>query len=134
MIFASLLLAPSALLSQAAQARTCNNSKKVVGDCFKVHGRLRTYNGIGAVIWWIGTDRKLAVGEAEIPAVPSEAVNYGIDYFADFEVCPLGQRREGEMQRVCVESAKNVVMVDHRPEDKGKKAVVRKIDGGTDNH
>ena len=30
--------------------------------------------------------------------------------FADFEICPLEPERPGEMQDVCIESAKNVVI------------------------
>ena len=30
--------------------------------------------------------------------------------FADFEVCPLEPERKGEMQAVCIESAKNVLV------------------------
>src|SRR5437763_34167 len=32
------------------------------------------------------------------------------DIFADFEVCPLEPERKGEMQAVCIESAKNVIV------------------------
>jgi hypothetical protein len=28
--------------------------------------------------------------------------------FADFEICPLEPERKGEMQAVCIESAKNI--------------------------
>ena len=30
------------------------------------------------------------------------------DVFADFEVCPLEPEKKGEMQAVCIESAKNI--------------------------
>ena|SRR5271165_671004 len=125
----SLLLLSFAAPNNASAQANCKNRKEVVGSCFRFHGRLRTYNGIGMTIWRIGTDRKLAVGEQQVPSVLSEAGEYGVDYFGDFEVCPLTKEREGEMQWVCVESVVNVVLVDHRPEDKGKKAIVRKIDG-----
>jgi hypothetical protein len=120
----------SVTTSQALSGEAeCEAGKKVVGDCFKVHGRLRTYNGIGQVIWWIGTKRDLAVGGQELPGVLKNCEAFGVDCFGDFEVCPISVRREGEMQWVCVKSGANVVMVDHRPEDKGQKAIVRKLDG-----
>ena len=129
-VLSILLLSFTAPYGASGQT-ACKNRKEVVGSCFRLHGRLRTYNGIGMTIWRIGTDRKLAVGEQEVPSVLSEAGEFGVDYFGDFEVCPLSKEREGEMQWVCVESVTNVVLVDHRPEYKGKKAIVRKIDGRT---
>jgi hypothetical protein len=126
----SILLVSAGAVQGTGREITCKSRREIVGECFKTHGRLRTYNGIGSVIWQIGTDRELAVGEQELPSVLKEAGDYGVDHFGDFEVCPLTKQREGEMQWVCVESVSNVVEVDHRPEDKGKKAIVRKIDGG----
>ena len=36
--------------------------------------------------------------------------------FADFEVCPLEPEREGEMQHVCIESAKNIFVQFNPPQ------------------
>jgi hypothetical protein len=109
------------------QKRACKGKREVVGDCFKIHGRLREYNGIAYRIWWIGKDRLVGADDGDIP--DKLDVDYGMDVFGDFEVCPLTKQREGEMQMVCVESVSNIMIVDHRPEDKGGKAIVRKLVG-----
>ncbi len=89
-------------------------------------------------IWKIGTRRILGVfngpshfpprndDDFESPELPANLERaYKIDYqrwkrskedmpyafpviFADFEVCPLEQEKKGEMQAVCVESAKSI--------------------------
>jgi hypothetical protein len=91
-------------------------------------------------IWKIGTSRILGVfnGPSHFPPHtiaddedPELPVNLGMAYeadyrrwkqsegnrdyefpvvFADFEVCPLEPEKKGEMQAVCVESAKNIFL------------------------
>ncbi len=69
------------------------------------------------VIWHIGTDRILGVGDEDeiIPDGLSKALSkpgdvYGRDVFGDFEVCPLTKSKAGEMQVVCVASASHLVV------------------------
>jgi hypothetical protein len=92
-------------------------NRRVVGECFKIHGRVRVVNGAGTVIWRIGTDRKLWVEDEEL--IPENLAGamyknkgdvYGRDVFGDFEVCPFTKSKEGEMQIVCVESATHLVV------------------------
>lgn len=99
------------------QVPSCKGNAHLVGQCFKVHGRVRIVNGAGMVIWRIGTDRILEVEDEEIiiPDGLSKAVSkpgdvYGRDIFGDFEVCPLTKSKPGEMQMVCVESASHLVI------------------------
>lgn len=102
--------------------------------CYWTHGRLSVWEG-GAPsyrLWKIGTRRLLGVfkGPSRFPAFtdddgfnPEFPANldraYELDglhwkwtspppVFADFEVCPLEQEKKGEMQAVCIESAKNI--------------------------
>lgn len=109
--FVALLAAPL----QSQRGSRCQGRPDVVGQCFKVHGRVRIVNGAGMVIWRIGTDRKLEVEDEEnIPRNLSKAVSkpgdaYGRDVFGDFEVCPLTKSKPGEMQMVCMESAGHLV-------------------------
>jgi len=45
--------------------RVCNGSRNLVGDCFLVHGRLRTYNGIAFRIGVIGTGHMLGIDDED---------------------------------------------------------------------
>jgi hypothetical protein len=104
----------------AQQNRSCKDDPKIVGQCFKIHGRVRIGNGIGMTIWRIGTDRILAVGDVDIiiPRNLSDAFGkdntYDRDVFGNFEVCPLTKSKEGEMQWVCVESASRLVVRERK--------------------
>jgi hypothetical protein len=109
---------PISLTGQSG--RLCKGNPRVVGQCFKIHGRVRVVNGAGTVIWRIGTDRLLEVEDEElVPDNFSKAmykkggVVYGRDVFGDFEMCPFTQGKEGEMQMVCVESASHLVVRDN---------------------
>jgi hypothetical protein len=113
--------------------------------CYWTHGRLAVYNGNPAWrIWKIGTKRILGVYSGpnswvrdpldnEHPEFPSNLDKmYEADYkrrvtkkefdaefpesaFGDFEVCLLEPERKGEMQAVCVESAKHIVLQPYVP-------------------
>ena len=74
------------------------------------------------VIWRIGTNRILGVGDVDIiiPDNLSHAVFrkgdvYDRDVFGDFEACRFTPSRDGEMQMVCVESASRLVVKDNAP-------------------
>jgi hypothetical protein len=98
------------------QGRFCKGNPDLVGQCFKVHGRVRVVNGTGIVIWRIGTDRLLGVEDEElIPDNLRKAMfkydnEWGSDVYGDFEVCPFTKRKPGEMQMVCAESASHLVV------------------------
>jgi len=108
--------------------------------CYWTHGRLSAYNGNPTYrIWKIGTHRILGVyngpshfpprtiADDETPELPANLERaYEADHrrwkksdsryyefpiiFADFEVCQLEPEKDGWMQAVCVESAKNVFL------------------------
>jgi hypothetical protein len=113
-VFVSLLGAPL----QSQQGRLCKGSPNLVGQCFKVHGRVYIANGGPQMrIWRIGTDRLLGVVPSEDEIIPDnlskaifkEAGQWG-EVYGDFEVCPFTKRKPEEMQMVCVESASHLVV------------------------
>ena len=99
--------------------KSCREHPQLVSKCFNVHGRLSTHNGNPAVrLWNLRTRRMLGVsdqrfslpGYRNIPEdlarqLDGESVIYG-----DFLVCPFTRPRPREMQLMCIESAKNVLM------------------------
>jgi hypothetical protein len=109
---------------QAQQKRSCKENPDIVGQCFKIHGRVTIGNGGPQMrIWPVGTDRLLGVLPSENEIIPDnlgKALYKGAetDYhvvdsravFGDFEVCPFTKRKEDEMQMVCVESASHLVV------------------------
>ena len=109
------LLAPAASSGQTP----CKTDARVVGSCFKVHGRFSFYNGNPSFrIWPVGTHRLLGVTD-DPELLPPNLEPFtrkpdGPDVYGDFEVCPLTVEHEGWMQTVCVESATNLVTSDRR--------------------
>src|SRR5438046_1086462 len=93
--------------SGGAAARPCKTDPRVLGDCFRVHGRLGFYNGYPSFrIWRIGTDRILGVQDDEAPIVPDNVATHlstHTEIFADFVVVhSLSINRDG-----CGECASN---------------------------
>ena len=103
-----------AMSSGGAAARPCKTDPRVLGDCFRVHGRLGFYNGNPSFrIWRIGTDRILGVQDDEAPIVPDNVATHlstHTEIFADFVVCPFTVDQPGWMRRVCIESAEHIVV------------------------
>ncbi|MGB0037012.1 MAG: hypothetical protein WBP79_16200 [Candidatus Acidiferrales bacterium] len=112
----------------APQTKKCKGNERLVGDCFKVHGRMTMGNGGPAIrIWRIGTDRKLGVWDddeepnvAWLPSRISKVLDEDHQIFADFEVCPLTKEKADELQIVCVESASKTVIRDVRNKNESK--------------
>ena len=85
-----------------------------VAQCFDVRGRMSLTNGTPSLrIWVIGTKRILGVDGGEDSVVPQEVrellTSFQTDLFGDFTVCPLSRQKPGEMQRVYVKAARNLV-------------------------
>jgi hypothetical protein len=93
--------------------------------CYWTHGRLGFYNGNPSLrLWKIGTHRVLGIysgpsvsrygedsGDPELPGDVYRTFKPMVNnIFADFEVCPLEAERQGAMQAVCIEAAKNIVV------------------------
>ncbi len=86
----------------------CKGNPNVIGACFKVRGRLSSWNGNPTFrIWPVGTKRIIGVREEfDLPPELNNVLGHFDDeVFAEFEVCPLTKDKPGTMQIVCVESA-----------------------------
>lgn len=99
--------------------KSCRAHPQVIDHCFNVRGRLSVYNGAPAVrLWRVGTRRMLGVSEQRfaipgyrnIPSDIERQISPDVDVFGDFLVCPFTPQRQGEMQFVCIEGGKNLVV------------------------
>jgi hypothetical protein len=129
------LISALALCAVAAQALPQTAPKRTIpcktpenaASCYWTHGRLNFANGAPSYrIWKIGTKRILGVysgpsrypprtdKDSQLPEFPAEVDKVfrppNNSIYADFEVCPLEPERKGEMQAVCIESARNTVV------------------------
>jgi hypothetical protein len=111
---------------RAANRKIACRTPENAASCYWTHGRLGVYNGgvPNVRLWKIGTKRilgilsgpdyNLADEEKEGPELPPNVERtfkpFSNRIFADFEVCPLEPEKTGVMQRVCIESAKNIVV------------------------
>jgi len=122
-IAASLLLILYGSLSVMSPAvsleKSCQEHPQLIGKCFNVHGRLSTYNGNPAVrLWNLRTRRMLGVsdqrfslpGYSNLPENLAKQLTGENNIYGDFLVCPFTKPKPHEMQLICVESAKNVMV------------------------
>jgi hypothetical protein len=126
----SISFALLAMLSlQAAEGKGsvqswCLDRSQGIGQCHQVHGRLTAYNGNPTFrIWIVGSPRLLGVAGRSAQETESGAMlplrvrtafaggAFETHVFADFQVCPLEQRRSGRMQRVCIADATRLRVV-----------------------
>ena len=116
-----LLIACSAVLAQDAPkspAMSCRSQPSLVGRCFSVRGRLSLYNGAPTIrLWRAGTKRMLGVsasyskpGYSSIPEEIEKLLNWESEVWGDFLVCPFTRQKANEMQMICIESGKNIVV------------------------
>lgn len=101
------------------QEKSCRQHPQLVGKCFSVRGRLSVYNGNPVFrISRTGTKRVLGVSDQRfalpdyrnIPEELVKQVDGEYEALGDFLVCPFTRPRPGEMQLVCIESAKHVAV------------------------
>jgi len=89
------------------------------GPCFDLRGRVSLSNGNPNVrIWRVGTGRILGIvgvacdehpcGPSAMPDILWKQLEKEHDLYADLTVCPITKEREGWMQLVCIDSARNV--------------------------
>jgi hypothetical protein len=113
------VLQPSWAQDRLGGPNPCREHPQVNGPCFKVHGRIRVYNGNPSVrIWPVGTNRLLGVSEgrfynpeyANMPPDLSRLLTGDNEIFADFEICPFTPDEPDVMRLVCIDSASNVVV------------------------
>jgi hypothetical protein len=104
----------------APSFQSCKADPDLVGACFSVRGRMSAWNG--SPTWRIslsGTKHVLGVTASKLPnsvedVLPASIgkVDWNIETFASFEVCPFTAQKAGAMQMVCVEAASDVT---HKP-------------------
>ena len=100
----------------------CKGSPRIVEACFTVHGRVDLAQGMGWIMWIVGTKRLLSVvgmakfypdGVDELPPEVTRLVLRGapgdISVFGDYEVCPLSKDVPGQMRSVCINHASHLV-------------------------
>lgn len=119
-----LLIACNSFLAQSPSkpvSNSCRARSDLVGKCFTVYGRLSLGNGTPSIrLWKIGSKRMLGVldpkdisgelGSSTIPASIEEQLNFDKYILGNFMVCPLTRSRPKEMQTVCIESGKNLIV------------------------
>ena len=102
-----------------AKEKSCREHPLLAGRCFTLRGRLSIYNGAPARrLWKVGTKRVLGVSEqrfsvagySNIPEDIESKISQDVALFGDFVVCPFTRSRPGEMQLVCIDEAKNLVI------------------------
>ena len=118
-----LLTASSIMWAQSpapdAKEKSCREHPQLIGNCFTVRGRLAIYNGAPALrLWRVGTRRVLGISEQRfsvagyrnVPEYIESQINQNDAIFGDFLVCPFTRSQPGEMQLVCIEAGKNLVV------------------------
>jgi len=93
------------------RVQACKTDPDIIGACFTVHGRLSAWNGSPTMrIWRVGTKRILGDHDDwPLPEELAEQMNWDVEAWGDFEVCPFTKERPGVMQMVCIESASHIV-------------------------
>ena len=99
--------------------KSCGEHPQLIGSCFTLRGRLSIYNGTPALrLWRVGTRRVLGISEQRfsvagyrnVPEYIESQTNQNVAIFGDFLVCPFTRSRPGEMQLVCIEAGKNLLV------------------------
>ena len=103
----------------APEEKSCRQHPQVIGKCFTIRGRLSVYNGAPALrLWKVGTRRVLGISEQRfalkgyrnVPENIERQLNQDVSLLGDFLVCPFTQARPAEMQLVCIETGKHLVV------------------------
>ena len=118
-----ILTASSGMWAQStapqANEKSCREHPQLIGNCFTVRGRLSIYNGAPALrIWRVGTRRVLGISEQRfsvagyrnVPEYIESQTDQNVAIFGDFLVCPFTRSHAGEMQLVCIQEGKNLVV------------------------
>jgi hypothetical protein len=89
--------------------QACKTDPDIVGACFSLRARLSAYNGNPTYrMWRVGTSRMLGVHNGIMPESVNDHMGWDVEAWGEFEVCSFSKEKEGKMQSVCIESAKNV--------------------------
>ena len=115
---ALLLIAPIRVQQPAAPTPLNWGSCRTppIEACFKHRGRLSTQNGVGQMLWLVGTKRIVAVGNSELPEYLSKYLDMTSpdhsDIYGDYEICPLERDHPGHMRDVCITGGTRLVVQD----------------------
>ena len=121
-IFTLFVLAAAPLSGNESLDKSCREHPRLVGKCFRVHGRLSVYNGAPALrIWKTGTKRVLGISEQRfaepgyrnVPEDVAQKINQDVDLVGDYLVCPFTHSQPKEMQLVCIERGDNIHVTKH---------------------
>jgi hypothetical protein len=101
-------------------SQACQSDPDLIGPCFTTRGRLTAWNGSPTFrIWRIGTKRMMGLTDRMFPSdqvvLPESLdgqVDFDVEAYGDFVVCPITTDVPGKMQLVCVESAQNLIFKD----------------------
>jgi len=105
--------------ARESKEKSCRTHPLLVGRCFTLHGRLSVYNGAPALrLWKIGSRRMFGISEQRfvvegyrnVPEYIESQINQDVALFGDFLVCPFTKPHPREMQLVCIEEGKNLVV------------------------
>jgi hypothetical protein len=111
------LLLSASLFADDSVNPACKADPRIVGACFKVHGRLSTWNGNPTGrIWIIGTKRILGVrDDIRYPVALGNRLGHFDDVATgNFEVCPLTREQKGRMRIVCIASVSNIKVTQRK--------------------
>src|SRR3989304_9686482 len=127
MMMALILSVPAARATpqDTAPRKISCKTPEIAPMCYWARGRLVFASGNPSYrIWKVGTKRILGVysgpaaftprtnEDSENPEFPANVAKVyrppNNILYADFEICPLEPEQKGEMQSVCVETAKNI--------------------------
>ena len=98
------------------ESQACRGDPDIAGACYRVHGRLSSWNGSPtARISISGTKRIIGVlDDFPLPEDLQKQFGWEVEAWGDFEVCPFTKDRPGEMRMVCVESSSHVTLKDRK--------------------
>lgn len=106
----------------------CRRNPAIVGDCFRIRGRVQVYNGAFNVrIWPVGSTRLLGVLPTEQEIVPDNLrrqLSFSKRVYGDFQVCPFTAERPGHMRFVCVQEAEHLVIEDYTSVSPGARPTI----------
>jgi hypothetical protein len=126
----SLGLLTSLGLAGAAYASECKDDPRVVGECFKVHGRFYGTASTRRRLSPVGRDplrgRDFSVQYSPYNSPPTRMWSWipevlqryvddpdfyiRLELYGDFEVCRLAPDKPGFMGFICIQSAKNLIV------------------------
>jgi hypothetical protein len=116
-----IIIALFSILNSAAHAENhfCADDKRVVAECYDVHGRLALHANMRLYLWPTGTKRLLAISykpnaPQTDPLAPPELIKVlspTTDILGDFHICPFTPEKPGRQQIVCIDVAKHWMAV-----------------------